>query len=301
MKVYVAGPMRGYPEFNFPAFMAAEEVLKLEGHEVFNPARRDLEVHPEIEWAETTGEQAEVDKQGFLIREAMQADMEFIARHADAVCVLDGWEGSKGARAEVALADALGLPVYTLDTFRLGGESEEVAEKLHPALAAVQEAPRWNGVGALKQQEAPPVIETGWQPVIDPETVAAVRAQFGELHAARFVERREAEVRSVSESGAMKGVKLARFDLIPVKALTALAEHYGRTAHKYPPNNWRKGFEWSKSYAAILRHLTQWWDGESLDVDPAWPEGSPHLAAVAWHALTLLEYVLTKTGVDDRP
>lgn len=292
MKLYVAGPMRGYPEFNFPAFMAAEEVLKLEGHEVFNPARRDLEVHPEIKWGETTGEQAEVDAQGFLIREAMQADMEFISRHADAVCVLDGWEGSKGARAEVALADALGLPVYTLDTFRLGGVSVDVEATLpHPALAAVQEAPRWNGVGALKQQEAPPVVRhmgkhLGIREALEWADDAASRA---------------AEVRSVSESGALKGVKLARFDLIPAKALTALAEHYGRTAKKYPPNNWRKGFEWSKSYAAILRHLTQWWDGETLDVDAAWPEGSPHLAAVAWHALTLLEYVLTGTGVDDRP
>ena len=43
--IYIAGPMRGYPEFNFPAFYAAEERLRARGHAVFNPARRDVGRH----------------------------------------------------------------------------------------------------------------------------------------------------------------------------------------------------------------------------------------------------------------
>ena len=35
-KVYVAGPMTGLPEFNYPAFFAAEEYLRSHGAKVMN-------------------------------------------------------------------------------------------------------------------------------------------------------------------------------------------------------------------------------------------------------------------------
>ena len=38
MRVYICGPMSGYPEHNYPAFDAAEEVLKEQKHIVINPA-----------------------------------------------------------------------------------------------------------------------------------------------------------------------------------------------------------------------------------------------------------------------
>lgn len=131
------------------------------------------------------------------------------------------------------------------------------------------------------------------------------------------------ETRTTSSTGGQKGVKNQRFDLIPVGPLTELAEHYGRGAKKYDDHQWRKGFEWSKSYAAIQRHLNAFWGGEDYDTCPpngddcqnVTAEGAPfesesgtcynhtgshHMAAVAWHSMTLLEFKNTFPEYDDR-
>lgn len=135
------------------------------------------------------------------------------------------------------------------------------------------------------------------------------------------------EIRSVSPTGGEKGVKLERFDLIPIGPLTALARHYGRGALKYDNHQWRKGYEWSKSYAALLRHLTEFWNGQDYDVCPVdrfgcadFPgqeqetkigergysstcynhTGSHHLDAVMWHAFTLREFFDKFQQYDDR-
>ena len=99
------------------------------------------------------------------------------------------------------------------------------------------------------------------------------------------------------KTGGEKGQKLARFDLVPVRPLTALAEHYGRGAAKYADRNWEQGTDWSLNYAALMRHVTQWWNGEDEDADT----GSHHLTAVAWHAFALLEFAVTHPELDDRP
>lgn len=93
----------------------------------------------------------------------------------------------------------------------------------------------------------------------------------------------QTEVRVTSETGAQKGTKLARFDLIPSKQEWELAEHYGKGSLKYDDDNWKKGYDWKLSYAALRRHLTQFWAGE--DIDPE--TGSKHVIAAAWHAFAL--------------
>jgi len=128
------------------------------------------------------------------------------------------------------------------------------------------------------------------------------------------------EIRTTSSTGGQKGTKLARFDLIPVGPLTELAEHYGRGAAKYASHQWRQGYEWPKSYAALMRHLTAFWAGYDYDVCSNEPEnclpwgdeaehepdtcpnhlGSHHMAAVAWHAFLLLEFKDEHPGHDDR-
>lgn len=116
MKIYIAGPMRGIPEFNFPAFFAAAEKLRADGHVVFNPAARDNEHHGvDISKGNETGDESiAAAKHGFNLRDALGADLAYICAEADAVALLPGWENSKGANAERATALALGLTLIHL-------------------------------------------------------------------------------------------------------------------------------------------------------------------------------------------
>jgi Domain of unknown function (DUF4406) len=118
MKVYLAGPMRGYPEFNFPAFHQAEAKLRADGHEVFSPAKSDNERHgTDISKGNPNGcEELAARQHGFDLRVALGVDLAWICAHAEAIALLPGWKESRGARAEKAAADALGLAVMDLET-----------------------------------------------------------------------------------------------------------------------------------------------------------------------------------------
>lgn len=111
MKIYLAGPMRGVPYFNHPAFHAAAKQLRSEGHEVFSPAEYDNEKHGQ----NSTGcEETATREHGFDRRAAMKSGLVWICDHADAIAMLPNWEKSSGARAEYALAYALSLQFITL-------------------------------------------------------------------------------------------------------------------------------------------------------------------------------------------
>lgn len=105
------------------------------------------------------------------------------------------------------------------------------------------------------------------------------------------------EVRKTSATGGEKGSKLARYDLLPPEALKAVAELYGRGAEKYEAHNWRKGYDWSLSFAAMQRHAWQFWNGEDFDDET----GAPHMASVAFHALALITFMAEQREYDDRP
>lgn len=115
MKLYLAGPMRGYAEFNFPAFHAAAKRLREAGHEVFSPAEKDIERHGgvDISKGNAAGDESVAAKaHGFNLREALHDDLVYICLKADGVALLPGWEKSKGANAEKATAEALGLKLF---------------------------------------------------------------------------------------------------------------------------------------------------------------------------------------------
>lgn len=89
MKLYIAGPMTGLPEFNYPAFMDAERRLIEAGYEVENPARP-----------------GQVD--GWTWRDYMKRGISQLVL-CDGVALLPGSEKSWGACIERDLAMSLGM------------------------------------------------------------------------------------------------------------------------------------------------------------------------------------------------
>jgi len=109
MRLYIAGPMTGYPQYNFPVFFDAERVLQAQGHEVVNPARMDVEID---------GFDARVeDREPPLTRaEYMARDLPEVLK-SDAIVLLPGWEKSDGARLEALIAALSDTKVYGINRF----------------------------------------------------------------------------------------------------------------------------------------------------------------------------------------
>lgn len=106
MRIYLAGPMRGHPDWNFPAFDAARLYLTGEGHQVFCPAALFRAMpYPRDETL--------VDRRHLL--HVIQADLACIYA-CDAVALLPGWEASTGCTVEVSMAKFLGLPLLHAHT-----------------------------------------------------------------------------------------------------------------------------------------------------------------------------------------
>lgn len=103
--IYIAGPMSGIPEFNFPAFNAAEDTLAKAGWKVWNPARKDLEADLDTVAVESGDAKRAIEK-GFDFREAYTWDVTKIIQ-SDGIFMLKNWEQSPGARGEHAVAVAM--------------------------------------------------------------------------------------------------------------------------------------------------------------------------------------------------
>jgi len=88
-----------------------------------------------------------------------------------------------------------------------------------------------------------------------------------------------------------------RYDLLPPELLRAVSDILSFGASKYGDRNWEKGMDWSRVFAALMRHLWAWWARAGTDPDT----GRSHL----WHAgcciAFLIAYEMRGTGNDNRP
>lgn len=90
--MYIAGPMRGKPDYNRAAFRAAAKFVEDEfGVHPVNPV--DIEAS-----FPCVGDDGEVDDRS--LEGLLRIECEFV-RHVDAIYLLEGWEYSEGARREL--------------------------------------------------------------------------------------------------------------------------------------------------------------------------------------------------------
>lgn len=99
-KLYLAGPMSGIAQLNFPKFHAEAARLRALGYEVVNPAELNNE-DPNAVFSTTEEYTAHWQK-------CMRVDIAQLLQ-CDSVALLDGWTSSKGARLEQHVAYELGM------------------------------------------------------------------------------------------------------------------------------------------------------------------------------------------------
>jgi len=121
--IYLAGPMRGYDKYNFPAFAEATALLREQGHTVVSPAEMDQD-----------DEMIFDDDHVFTKEElwsVIHRDLKVIADF-DQIAFLPGWAASSGARLEFALGCYLSLTFRRSDGIPVsrGDLEEELAENL---------------------------------------------------------------------------------------------------------------------------------------------------------------------------
>lgn len=110
----------------------------------------------------------------------------------------------------------------------------------------------------------------------------------------------EPAVRLTDSSGASKGMRVTRQDLLPPEALREISAVYGYGNIKYPPGpdgpNWLRGMNYSWCLRALKDHITDWELGQDYDDE----DGCSPLAHAAFHIFALLTYQARGIGEDDR-
>lgn len=125
MRLFICGPADGLPEFNRPAFMAAEQQLRALGYHTANPARLR-------------------DANGWEYGEP-QADLHQLA-DCDGVALLPGWQTDRRARMQKEVAERICLTVQHIDTWPQHGQALPPVEEKPQARQMVGMANKGRGL-----------------------------------------------------------------------------------------------------------------------------------------------------------
>lgn len=324
-RVYCAGGMTGYPDWNFPAFYAAAESLEKQGYEPVNPAQLDIEAGYTLEKIKQL-DPAEFQE---FLKGAAKRDLDAL-QQCDAIALLPGWENSKGAMAEKAVAEWLGLEVMYLD----GAECSSDGAGVFGEVGSIGDVGVLGPVDTGYSDHIKQPDEDGWIPHVpgdpmpcNPGEQVEVKlgnglcSSFGRVSSSWYwgdsctkggviVAWRPAQPKQPYNSDeraewgidaptvtstpqytpddpkGAAGAKKAPMWLLPAHALQQTSWVHKLGSEKYGPYNWRKTSVCATTYiSAIMRHLDAWRDGE--DNDPE--SGVSHIAHVAASCNILLD------------
>lgn len=144
--VYISGPMRGYDNYNYPAFHAAAKRWREAGWYVVNPAEN------------FDGDQTR------SLHEYMRIDIAHVCQ-CGAIAMLPGWRESQGAGLEYAVAVAIGSDLYDAVSMLPLPQEDVLAEAQrlvfgarnksysHPSLDYGKTAAMWSGLLLHKLKE----------------------------------------------------------------------------------------------------------------------------------------------------
>ena len=98
--IYIAGPMRGLPEYNYPAFNRAANLFRRYQWDVVNP----------VEVNHGPGDTGSYTPEHYVRNDLREMI------NCTAIALLPGWENSTGARCEVSVAVTLGMRFFNAST-----------------------------------------------------------------------------------------------------------------------------------------------------------------------------------------
>lgn len=139
--LYVAGPMTGIPDHNYPEFLTVSENLRGCGYIILNPA--DVDAIHKAELRKITVERCgdcEVGR-AHTWQWYMRRTVKMLC-DADGIALLRGWRGSRGAMAEVNLGRALGMEVMPWQNWALRAREGESAPKGKRTQPPTKDLPR---------------------------------------------------------------------------------------------------------------------------------------------------------------
>jgi hypothetical protein len=95
---YLAGPMSGLPEFNYPAFRLAAKLLRNRGYKIWSPAEEN-DTH-------------------LTFNTCMKKDLNSVVNLCKGILLLNGWKKSLGANIETFAAYGCGKTIRELMIFK---------------------------------------------------------------------------------------------------------------------------------------------------------------------------------------
>lgn len=101
--IYLAGPMTGIRNFNYPAFYRTADILRRRGWDVVNPA----------ELGDAIGTPEDINSNPRMLATLMRIELHAIA-DCDAIALMTDWHKSVGAKKELELALKLNKEVILI-------------------------------------------------------------------------------------------------------------------------------------------------------------------------------------------